>query len=102
MHSLIKFIDRYSKVISKERKIKPKDNYSQVKAQQSKSHIRSSSVFDMGESYIKSTQGLGTSLFKKSLLISKIMKNASKKCTQSLILPEKDRSLSILCEQILD
>lgn len=55
----------------------------------------------MNESNARSSQ-MSNSILKKSLIVSKIIKNGSNKCTQSFLMPEKDRSAVILSEQILE
>ena len=76
-----------------------------------KSHCRSislcdqgySSYFDPGTSFIRKTQGIGTSVLKKSLLLGKYKKQELRKHTiESLILHERDGEETTTYEKILN
>jgi hypothetical protein len=96
LNSLVKFIDKYTTSLPKS-KVAPSTN-SRIKTSNKNSHVRSASMcepgfsttmYDMGTSAIKKTQGLGTSVLKKSLLISKYKKLDARKFTsESIQLPE--------------
>lgn len=110
LNNLVKFI---SKCLPSSTKNSTKNSEvnSRVKSSTGKhSHMRSvslydagySSLYDPGTSFIKKTQGLGTSVLKKSLLISKYKKVDSRKyTTESLMVPEKDNGDGPTYSQIL-
>ena len=89
---------------------KNSENASRVKSTAKNSHCRSLSLYDMGysscygsgTSFIKKTEGMGTSALKKSLLLDKYKKYDTRKYTiESLMLPINDEK-NTTCEKILN